>query len=99
MQRADIVLSLRIGYDCWSALAAYISSRLVTFNHYCFDVNVCDSYFRRCSSSVSVLNSLTIRVTEGCEDMDSTLPFFYLINLECSTSKSRKKMLLQVLAV
>jgi hypothetical protein len=30
--------------------------------------------------------------------MDSTLPFFYLINLEWSTSKSRKKVL-QVLAV
>jgi hypothetical protein len=32
------------------------------------------------------------------EDMDSTLPFFYLINLEWSTGKSRKKVL-PVLAV
>src|SRR5215213_2283389 len=87
------MLSLLVCISCM-----HISSRLVTFNHYCFDVNVCDSYFRRCSSSVSMLNSLTIRVTDGCEDMDSTLPFFYLINLEWSTSKSRKKVL-QVLAV
>src|SRR5215207_5874641 len=61
--RSDIVLSVKIGHGCWSALSAY-SSRLVIFNHYSFDVNVCDSYFRRCSSSVNMVSSLTIRVTE-----------------------------------
>src|SRR5215217_1581565 len=43
-QRSDIVLSVRMDSGCWPVLIAY-SSRLVIFNYYCFDSNVCNSIF------------------------------------------------------